>query len=253
MANDRRQYSQAEELDLTTQVEGYCPLCDSALFYQKGSKRYKGFQLAHIYPLNPTLQEVKELEGVDLLSQDVNHPDNITPLCLQCHGQFDKPRTREEYEHLASVKRMVLSKALQRALRNENQLELEIGVIIAKLHESELEKADVALALDAKKADDKFDSTLPLLTRRKIKRAIEDYYNLVKREFRELERRDPTASELIFRQVRIFYLKQKQLGLPQATVYKNIVEWVQLKSGASTLEAAEIVTSFFVQNCEVFE
>ncbi|MBN9663658.1 MAG: HNH endonuclease [Acidobacteria bacterium] len=253
MANERRQYSKAEELELTTQVEGYCPLCDSPLFYQKRSKRYKGYELAHIYPLNPTSQELIELEGVEMLSQDVNHPDNIAPLCLRCHGQFDKPRTREEYEQLASAKRMVLSKAVQRALRNEHHLESEIGVIITKLHECELEGTDVALALDVKKADDKFDGTLPLLTRRKIKRDIEDYYNFVKSAFRELERRDPTASEMIFRQVRTFYLKQKKLGLPQAAVYTNVAEWVRLKSSACTLEAAEIVASFFVQNCEVFE
>jgi hypothetical protein len=252
MANARRQYSPAEELALTTQVDGYCPLCDRPLFYEKRKQQFKGYELAHIYPLNPRPEELKELKGVTRLCDDVNHPDNLLPLCHSCHKRFDKPRTREEYEHLATLKRALLSKAEQRAIRSEVRLEAEIESIIARLHE--LEPGDsTPLTLDAKKADDKFDDSLPVLVRRKIKRAIEDYYILIQTEFRELELENPTASELIYIQVRTFYLKQRKLGLSQAVAFTNVVDWLRGASNATTLEAAEIVASFFVQNCEVFE
>lgn len=253
MANARRQYSPAEELALTTQVDGYCPLCDSPLFYEKRKQKFKGYELAHIYPLNPRQEELRELEGVELLSDDVNHPDNLLPLCHSCHKRFDKPRTREEYEKLESLKRALLSKAEQRALRSEVRLEAEIESIIARLHGLEPGETGTALALEAKKADEKFDGTLPVLVRRKIKRAIEDYYIVIQKEFRELELSNPMASELIFLQVRTFYLKQKKLGLSQALAFANVVDWLRGASNANTLEAAEIVASFFVQNCEVFE
>lgn len=97
MNNKRKKYSPAEELCLTTQVDGKCPLCGSALFYVKKSNSYKAYELAHIYPLSPTPEEIEELKNEPLLHSDVNHPDNIIPLCLACHGRFDKPRTAKEY------------------------------------------------------------------------------------------------------------------------------------------------------------
>ena len=36
-------------------------------------------------------------------------------------------------------------------------------------------------------------------------------------------------------------------------VFDQIVEWVKLKSGNDNRIASEIVVSFFVQNCEVFD
>jgi hypothetical protein len=254
MANTRRSYAQAEELALTTQVGGYCPLCDTSLFYEKKGRSYKAFELAHIYPLNPKLDELTELKDVKLLHPDVNHPDNIVPLCTPCHTRFDKPRTSQEYEQLASIKRKLIEKAFQRALHDEYPLEVDIARIITRLNDVTVSDDSVPLLeLAAKNVDLKFNETMPMPTRRKIKHAIADYYPYIQGEFRELEFHTPVAAELIYAQVRLFYLKQKSLGLPQSTVFSNVVEWLVHTTSPATSEAAEIVASFFVQNCEVFE
>ena len=254
MTNTRRPYTEAEQVALTSQVGSYCPLCGQTLFYTKKGRTYKAYELAHIYPLNPRPIEVIELDGVELLHSDVNDPDNIIPLCKDCHGRFDKPRTREEYAQLASVKRKLLDQSRQRAIMGQYPLEADISLIIARLHEVEFTADDVAdLELTAKRVDEKFDDSLPHPTRRKIKHAVTDYYQHVKHAFRELELQAPTASELIYAQVRAFYLKQKAMGLPQSAVFNNVVQWLEVTTSPATPEAAEIVASFFVQNCEVFE
>jgi hypothetical protein len=254
MSHPRRSYTQAEELALTTQVEGYCPLCGESLFYVKRAKSHKGYDLAHIYPLNPKPEEVTELGSVILLNANVNHPDNIIPLCTDCHTRFDKPRTREEYEHLAAVKRELVERARQREIMNDFPLDEDIRRIISRLHDINIGDSDSSdLALEAKSLDDKFDDSLPKPTRQKIRHAVTDYYQHVRREFRELELQTPAASQLIYSQVRAFYLKHKRLGLPQSAIFRNVVEWVERTTSPSTREAAEIVASFFVQNCEVFE
>jgi transcription initiation factor IIE alpha subunit len=66
MNSKRRTYTTAEELSLTTQVEGKCPLCGASLFYTKKSRSYKEYELAHIYPLNPKPDEKEELENENL-------------------------------------------------------------------------------------------------------------------------------------------------------------------------------------------
>ncbi len=254
MAKARRSYTEAEELSLTTQVGGECPLCGAKLFYVKRNRSYKAYEIAHIYPLNPTLVESMELHGVDLLNENVNHPDNQIPLCERCHGRFDKPRTREEYDELANVKQRLLDKAAQRTLNSEYPLEADIDRIVARLHERNVGEGDTSeLEFDPKSLEYKFHDTLPVPLRMKIRHAVTDYYQYVREEFRELELRTPSASELIYAQVRAYYLKQKRLGLSQGAIFGNVVEWIRSTVSPETLEAAEIVASFFVQNCEVFE
>jgi hypothetical protein len=254
VANARRSFTQADEISLTTQVGGYCPICGDALFYVKKSRSYKRYELAHIYPLNPKPEEAAELKNVRRLHADVNHPDNLIPLCTGCHTQFDKPRTREEYEELVALKERLIAKAAQRALNEEYPLEAAIGKIIARLHDVDFEEdAHIELELEAKSVEEKLDESLPGPTRRKIKHAVADYYQFIRREFREIELQEPTASQLIYSQVRTYYLKQKSLGLPQSAIFGNVVEWLRLTTSLQAPEAAEIVASFFVQNCEVFE
>jgi hypothetical protein len=254
LANARRPYSEAETLALLTQVSGRCPLCENTLFYKKKSRNHKGYELAHIYPLNPTAAEIAELSGVRMLSSDVNDPDNIIPLCLSCHGKFDKPRTREEYDELYAIKFDAIRADRHRSLAAKYPLENEISGIVALLHADVSDDAtQPSLVLDAKTLDQKLNSTMPVPTRRKVRNAVEDYFRVVQRAFLELERDDPGCSALIFGQVRAFYLMQKHLNLTQAEIFANIVRWIQERSDAQTLESAEAIASFFIQNCEVFE
>ena len=88
---------------------------------------------------------------------------------------------------------------------------------------------------------------------RKIKRNVSDYYPFVQRQFRELEREMPNKSHLIFSQVRTFYLKQKDLGLPKQDIYQNVVAWFRSVTRSDMIEAPEVIAAFFVQDCEVLE
>ena len=48
MSLERRSYTTAEEITLTTQVESCCPLCGTALFYKKKGHTHRFYELAHI-------------------------------------------------------------------------------------------------------------------------------------------------------------------------------------------------------------
>lgn len=253
MANQRRQFSQAEETELTAQVDSRCPLCDASLFYKKKSRTYKAFELAHIFPLNPTDSELLELKGAERLGKDVNDTDNILALCPPCHTKVDKPRTRAEYDDLVTQKKRLLKRSAQRSLNAQYPLEKQVATLIANLHALAATAGGSDLQFEPKGLDDKFEPTMPGPLRRKIKNAVADYYLQVRSEFGHMERQDPSSSALIFSQVRTFYLKQKSLGATQPETFANIVDWIRRIGDPDSLEAAEIVASFFVQNCEVFE
>ena len=94
---------------------------------------------------------------------------------------------------------------------------------------------------------------MPLPTKNKIKHNVSDYYQYVKAQFEELERESPNLSELVSLQVKAFYVQQKALALSQHLIFTNVVNWFAAKTKPKTIEAAEIVASYFVQSCEVFE
>lgn len=254
MTNARREYSEAETVALLSQVGGRCPLCDKPLFYKKGKRQFKAYELAHIYPLNPRPEELVVLANVPRLSIDVNDPDNLIPLCENSHGEFDKPRTEEEYINLYEIKRDALREERQRSLAFQYPLERQIADVVIHLHSAAVEgDSGTALALTAKSVDDKFDETMPPPTKRKVRNAVEDYFRHVQAAFLELERNDPGCTELIFIQVKSFYVMQKRERLTQGQVFANLVAWIHARARAQTLESAEAVASFFIQNCEVFE
>ena len=119
MSAKRKTYSAAEENAFTTEVDGKCPLCGKALFYKKGNASFKGYEIAHIYPLNATPAEVQVLKGEKRLSSDLNSSENLIALCVKCHKQFDKPRTIAEYRRLVAIKLSLIRRAEQQRIQTQ--------------------------------------------------------------------------------------------------------------------------------------
>lgn len=253
MAAKRPTYSAADELAFTTEVDGKCPLCGNAVFYTKNQRQYKDYEIAHIYPLNPKPDELSELAGEERLGADPNGHENLVVLCVRCHTRFDKPRTASEYRQLVEIKRSLLRRTEQRRLQGIYHLQDDVRRVIDGLNSiSEVPSSEV-LSYDPKRVDDKLDSSMPFPTKNKIKHNVADYYQYVRLLFEEIERDAPNLSELISTQIKSFYKQQKALQLSQHAIFSNIVDWLFTKTKPTNIESAEIVASYFVQNCEIFE
>lgn len=252
MSESRRKYGEADKIYLVSQVDGKCPLCGVQLFYTKGTRTHKAYELAHIYPLRPSKQEIEELKNEVRLHDDVNHPDNLIPLCLSCHGKFDKPRTAKEYRELAKKKQECIRWSKQQEIQSSYHIESEIKRVIDRLYELNISDDIASIEYDPKRLESKLDQSMSTLSRQKIKNNVADYFQYIKSVLAEVDRENPNASELICAQVKAYYIKQKSLGLDQQDIYGNIVNWIYAKTNPRTIDSSEIVTSFFIQNCEVF-
>jgi len=253
MGGKRSGFTAAEELAFTTEVDGQCPKCGNPLFFGKRGRKLKRYEIAHIYPLNAKAEEVLELKIEERLSTDLNAFENLIALCVGCHTELDKLRTAEEYRDLVALKKALLQRAEQRKIQKQYHLQEDIRHVINGLDSVAVPLVGVDLNYDPKKVDDKLDTSMPLLTKNKIKHNVADYYQYVQMRFEELERQSPNLSELVSLQVRAFYIQQKALKLSQHVIFKNVVNWFVAKTKPKTVEAAEIVASYFVQSCEVFE
>ncbi len=252
MSNLRKKYSDAQNVALLSQVSRVCPLCAEPLFYKKSSKSFKNYELAHIYPLNPTKEEELLLKHEERLSDDINDEDNIIPLCEICHGKFDKPRTIEEYRNLLSIKKKLIDRSGQEAIWKRYAIEDEISQIIDAIYDDPDLESDAEIDFTPTEVDEKLDSTISRPTKIKIKGNVQEYYIFIRKKFAELDSVNSDLSEMISLQIKTYYIKQKNTGIDQQAIFENIVSWIYAKTKPKTNDAAEIMASFFVQNCEVF-
>lgn len=252
MASTRKTYLESQNVALLSQVNRICPLCTEPLFYKKGGKSYKDYQIAHIYPLNPTAAEIALLASEKKLSADVNDENNVIPLCTKCHAQFDKPRTIEEYRLLYDLKNNLIDRSGQQAIWHRYAIEDEIAEVIEAIYNDPELENESEIDFQPKEVDDKLDETISRPTKRKIKNNVNDYYIFIKKRFASLDQAKGDLSDIISLQIKTYYLKQKQMGFSQQVIFENLTAWIHAKTKSKTTDAAEILTSFFVQNCEVF-
>jgi len=252
MTNDRKQISDNTNLTLFNEVDGICPKCASSLSHEKSGRTYKLYEIAHIYPLNPSEEEKKLLSTAEKLSEDVNDEKNLIALCRSCHTKFDKPRTLKEYNELVEIKKNCINKTEQQRLWREYPLEEDLKSIIHALCDSSIEISDLELDMTAKTIDSKIHNTEPAVFKNKIKNNVSDYYIPVKELLALLDSSSPGAAENIAVQIKSYYLKQKQYKLSQSQIFTNISNWIYIKTGKINPDAADVITSFFVQNCEIF-
>jgi hypothetical protein len=255
MSEKRISFNENDKLILYQEVDGICPLCPKPLMYFKNGKSEKRYEVAHIYPLNPTKNEIELLKDEEKLSNDPNDITNLICLCVECHTIYDKPKTVEEYRKLVVKKRALLTKKSAKDLWNETKVEIEILALIEHLSSDDLEiDGQDILKYDPKTIDDKTSQSLPYLSRRKIHRDVQDFYYFIKEKFIEIDKSQPLTSEIISNQVRTHYLLlTKKFGAAQQKeVLDGMVSWLAKRTNQDSYEASEIVISYFIQNCEVF-
>lgn len=96
---DRKDPTPAQELIYLGEVQDKCPKCGKPLVRQGTRKVNKDFEIAHIFPCNPTADDMAVLEGVELYGQNSETMDNKIALCHDCHEDYDNNKTKEKYEY----------------------------------------------------------------------------------------------------------------------------------------------------------
>jgi HNH endonuclease len=251
MSNPRKKIGEGRERILYAEVDGICPLCTRPLQFKKNGKVYKCYEIAHIYPLNPTPKELNTLKDEPRLGSDVNDIENLILLCTDCHERFDKERTVQEYREVFAIKEKLIHQNQIKDVYYSFTIEGEINHIISVLY-SGLSEDVAKLNYSALKIDDKTDHSMPQILKRRIKDDVSDYYLLIKDKFSEMDKNDPGTFDLIASQVRSFYLKTKKVTNNQEEIFNIVAEWLHTKTGKHSFEASKVVVSFFIQNCEVF-
>lgn len=255
MSNHRTKPTPNQTLVLFAEVEGVCPNCPKELIYEKKGQKQKNFEIAHIYPLNPKPSELVTLKNVKKLSNEPNDLKNLICLCNECHTKFDNPRTLEEYEILYSKKEALIKQNKEKSLWENGSVENEIDELISFLADTDFEFDEDMLNYNPKTIDDKTNGTITPLTKRQIHRNVQDYFNSIRFKFTEIDKIKPLTTETISTQIKVHYLKiRKEIpDYNQHEIFEAMVSWLCKISKIESKVSCEIMVSYFIQNCEIFE
>lgn len=252
MGDGRRIFSDNEKLLLFNEVDGRCPVCGINLTYKKNSNIYRSFEIAHIYPANPKVNEVDILNGLPRLNIDVNSLRNVLAVCTKCHTEFDNPRTKDEYMKWYNLKGKLLFDSDLKSTYALYNVETEIREVLQRLNSEEAENLLVQLSYNSLKIEQKANSTLPYAIKRSVQNDVVDYFDYIKNLFIEIDKITPNKFDTLASQIKTFYLKCTQTSTDQNLLYLALVDWLNEKTDSYSRRACEIVVAFFIQDCEVF-
>lgn len=90
------------------------------------------------------------------------------------------------------------------------------------------------------------------IVKRMVTRDVRDYYLPIRDALIQLEHDAPGKSELIAKEVALFYAELKTKSLCQDDIYYGINDWLDAKTKRQYTLITPLITAFYIQNCEVF-
>lgn len=241
--------SEGEKRILLREVNFRCPLCkkDLQVF---GKMECSHFEIAHIYPNKPTIHQYETLLGAERMGDTCESIDNKIALCLDCHNNYDYKTTLNEYLHLLSIKKNIKNTANLRESIENLSLDDEIFELINRITLIEGKQLK-ELNYSPVPIKNKIESKNEML-KTKIESYVEKYYTFIRDCLRELDGKNGFQSDVISCEIKACYLKLKG-ETDQNLVFELIVDWMMKETKTIRREACEVLVSYFVQNCEVFD
>ena len=241
------------KMSLLCEVQGNCPLCRRALVVKKGKKNVRVFDVAHIYPLNATKHEIKILNGEELLSEDIDCEENFIALCKECHKIYDTQKTVSEYKQLVEIKKAINKVKVLSETWDKQTLHADISLVAEKVGSlGETEIKETQLTYEALKLNQKKDSSLGVINEIKISQFILKFFVPIREALRSLEMQEKAKSVFICSQVRSYYILLYMQEFDQSQIFEKNCDWFMINTGISDRSKAEVLVSFFIQNCEVY-
>jgi hypothetical protein len=238
---------------LLCEVQGNCPLCRRVLILNKQFSKARVFDVAHIYPLNPYPHEILMLSGEEVLSNDIDCEENFIVLCKVCHKAYDTQKTVEEYRQLVEIKKTITRVRLLSETWDKQTLHKDISLVSEKISSMSINEIEgTILTYGALRLPEKKDDSLGIVNELKIAQLILHFFIPIRNALKSLEMQEKATSAYICSQVRSYYLALCLLGFDQSQIFEAISEWFMVNTGITDRSKAEVLVSFFIQNCEIY-
>lgn len=237
---------------LISEVDNLCPLCQENLIVMRNGQTTNLSQAAHIYPHSPTDSEKELLKDVPRLSDNPESVENLIMLCPNCHHKFDNPRTTTDYMTLYNLKKRLTNWNIAREYYRKHSLEADLVSLFGSVETIDVETNSQQLSYKVMTVRDKMSKDASRSTVQRVIRDVRDYYLPIQEALVQLEHDAPGKSDLIAKQVSLFYSELRQQNFSQDEIYQVICDWFDRKTCQQYTTLTPLITAYYIQNCEVF-
>ena len=248
--------SQTQQNDILAYVQETnccCALCGRKLIKMTSKGTSYTCDVVKITPSSLSSLEINDFAKEGVVLPEPGSADDFIALCPNCSKEYQASFDKNSVKRLLGIKQSLQRRALAAARLGECDLDEEIEGVLKNLYTLVPEETEANLRLDALALKDKIADSEPLL-RDRIRTDVARYYRFIEDSLGRLSEDSGFGFDrTIAAQVQIAYLTASSAGGDQSDVYEALVDWLNDKAPACKRTACEIVISFFVQNCEVFD
>lgn len=232
------------------EVDGFCPLCGKRLYNIKKQIRLT-CEIAHIMPCNPTPVEKALLKDVPVLGENSEDSLNKIALCKDCHDNYDYHKTIEEYMTLYNIKRHLSSSIDAKTKLSEQTIEQELYFAVKQLSSLTAQDAESLEKLNyqALHVREKIPQDYHYLIK-SIEDDVVQYFTYIQGLFKAFNQVNDNF-EAIEMNIRHSYIMLKN-KCNEEEIFEQLCYWIKNKT-KGTRYVCQILTSFFVQNCDIYD
>src|SRR5690625_1269525 len=176
--------------------------------------------------------------------------ENLIALCPECFSMHTLSPSEDYIEELLDIKNMLMDRELGEKSLSVLSIEKGIENILQNLGSVDYRLLP-KLNYDAVKVEDKIYKNDFLLIRKNIEN-VTSYFLFIDEKLKGLAKENRVHYEQLSMQVRMAYIEASKSLVGQAEIYESLVDWLYKKT-KQRKESCEIMISYFVQKCEVFD
>lgn len=253
---DRAASPKTKDVSLATRAEG------GVLAVQSAARKHGVFLVAEAGSICPNCHQ-KPLfaygDGRNELVYDVTviDPDesaddmnNLIALCPECAAKYLALRTPLDIIRMRDNKKALLDAFDNQDIRAEQHIPDGVCRVIDKIPSIQV-PANADLNYDPATVREKIDADKSRLYLT-VKTQVNVYFNDVHEAFQQLGREGKLRFNSFCQQVKYMYVTFRDKGYDQNKIFYEMTKWISDATG-EVWGDCEIVISYFVQKCEVFD
>lgn len=175
---------------------------------------------------------------------------NMIVMCPTCCTKYNLGKTAEMVSRMKAIKQALVDAYEAREITSEQNVEQSVRNVLEKIPNLP-RPMNVDLNYDPVPVRRKIEADNSSLYL-KAQGHVNVYYSAVDEVFRQMEAEGRLRFKSFCYQVRINYLNLKDKGYDQRKIYFEMTKWLHNATNEEW-DSCEIVISYFVQKCEVFD
>ena len=183
-------------------------------------------------------------------NEPADDPNNLIALCPECAAKYAALRTPLDILRMQNIKKALLDAYEDQEFEADQHIQEGVQKVIEKIPSMHMQ-ADADLNYDPVPVRQKIKMD-NLMLYLKAKTHVNVYYKDVHEAFKKMGREGKLRFKPFCQQVKYMYVTFRDKGYDQDKIYYEMTKWLH-EATKEEWGSCEVIISYFIQKCEVFD